>query len=43
VSRACGDRGRIVVASDLEYEHAECTTCGAEPFELTEIGRHFES
>jgi hypothetical protein len=42
VACACGNRWRVVVESDVELEQAECTACGADTFELTEIGRHVE-
>ncbi|MDQ1382493.1 MAG: hypothetical protein QOJ71_3212, partial [Actinomycetota bacterium] len=30
----------MVAESDVELEQAECEACGADTFELTEIGRH---
>jgi hypothetical protein len=32
----------VIVESDVEPEQVECTACGADTFDLTEIGRHFE-
>ena len=39
---ACGNRWRIILFEDVELEQAECIACGADTFDLTEIGRHFE-
>jgi predicted nucleic acid-binding Zn ribbon protein len=39
---ACGNRWRVVVESDIELEQLECLACGADMFDLTELGRHFE-
>jgi hypothetical protein len=43
VNCACGTRWRIIVVeSDVELEQAECVACGADTFDLVEIGRDFE-
>jgi hypothetical protein len=42
VGCACGNRWRIVVEAEVEIEQAAGAACGADPFDLTEIGRHFE-
>jgi hypothetical protein len=42
ISSACGHRWRLVVDSDVELEQVECAACGADAFDITEIGWGFE-